>query len=900
MSKVLDRIFKPKSIAAIGVTDKQGTVGYAIMENLLSGGFNGKVFPVNPKRDTVHGVKSYNSVKSIKEPVDLAVIATPAKTVPGVVKECGEAGVGGIVIISAGFKEAGEEGERMFEEILATAKKYGMRIIGPNCLGFITPAMGLNASFATKMALPGSIAFISQSGALCTSILDWSIDQNVGFSHFVSIGSMVDVGFHDLIDYFGADNQTSCILIYMESLTNVRRFMSAARAFARYKPIIVLKAGKSLEGAKATLSHTGSLAGNDSAFDAAFKRAGIIRVDSIAQLFHSAQALAMQPRPASNRLAILTNAGGPGVLATDFLVSYGGQLAKLSDKSMRALNEFLPSAWSHSNPVDTLGDVSAEDYSKAFQVCQADENVDAILAICVTQAVTSPTDIAAVLSKVAYRSHKPVFAVWMGERDVFEGREILERAHIPNYRYPESAVDVFLKMYHYFRHLQLLYETPPTIPHRFVPQKQKAVNLIQKVLKDGRKQLTEEEGKELLSYYEIPLSPHKVAKTLDDAAKYAEEIGFPIVMKIASPDIGHKTEAGGVVLNIKSTEEAAIAFNQIIESAQKFDPQARIQGVLVEKMVSKKFELLIGAKKDPLFGPVIAFGWGGVTVEVLKDINLGLPPLNMALAQRIIEKTKIYKLLQGFRGMEGVDMDSLKFLLVKFSYLLMDFPEIQEIDINPFVMDSKGGVVLDAHVVLDPTVERPKEFTYNHLVISPYPEQYIREFTMRNGEKVLLRPIRPEDEPMEAEMFQNLSSQSIYFRFFGYIPQVNHKFLIRFTQIDYDREMAIIAELDKDGKKQMLGVVRLISDTWDESAEFAIVVADPWQRNGLGRELMDFMLSIAKTRNLKKITADVLITNRLMLQMFERRGFKIAHGNNGSYQVELNLELEAQELETIS
>jgi acetyltransferase len=890
MVRQLDSIFKPKVIACIGATDKEDSVGYAVIHNLLTGGFEGQVYPVNPKYKTVHGIPAYKSVKKIPKRADLAVIVTPSRTVPDIVQECGEAGVGGLLIISAGFKEAGEEGMAMLDRITEICRKYGMRIIGPNCLGFINPTMGINASFATKMANKGNIAFISQSGALCTSILDWSTTQNVGFSHFVSIGSMVDVGFAELIDYFGMDNATSSILIYMETLKDARKFMSAARAFARSKPIIILKAGKSAEGGQAAMSHTGSIAGNDAAFDAAFQRAGIIRVDTIAQLFNCAQALAMQPRPQGNRLAIVTNAGGPGVLATDYLSTYGGKLAQLSDSTLEQLNAFLPASWSHGNPVDVLGDASAETYRKAMEICQADEHVDGILVILTTQAVTSPTEAALQVVEAAKNTRKPVLAVWMGEADVAEGREVLEAGKIPNYRYPESATDVFLKMWQYSRNLDLLYETPAEAPSQFTPRKDAAWRIIRRALSENRNALSEIEAKELLSCYAIPVGQRKLAGSPEEAADFAQAIGFPVAMKIVSPDALHKTEVGGVKLNISTREQAQQTYQDIISSLRQHVPDAHIEGVLIEQMVRKNFELLIGAKKDPIFGPVIAFGQGGTAVEIYKDMQLGLPPLNMRLARRIIEGTKIYPLLQGYRNMPGVNLEELSFVLTKFAHLVTDFPEISEIDINPYAADDQSGIVLDARILLNEFVPRRKGHPHDHLVISPYPGKYTKHISLRNGMEATLRPIRPEDEPMETQMINNLSTETLYFRFFGYVPRVSHDFLTRFTHIDYDREMAIVAEIEEQGQKKMIGVVRIIADAWGESAEYAIVVADAWQNLELGGNMTDYILEVARDKGIKKVYASMLATNKRMIHMFEKRGFKISREDFETCRAELNLE----------
>lgn len=887
MISQFNKIFQPKTIAAIGASNKEGSVGYALMKNLLADTFKGSIYPVNIKHAKVHGKQAYARIADLPKKADLAVIATPARTVPKLVKECGEAGVKGIVIISAGFKEAGLEGQKEYNKILKIARKYNIRIIGPNCVGIINPNWGLNASFATRMPLPGKIALISQSGAICTSILDWSVEQNVGFSHFISVGSMVDVDFADLIDYLGSDPNTSCILIYMESMSNARRFMSAARAYARHKPIIVLKAGKSEAGAKAAASHTGALAGNDAVFDAAFKRAGIIRVNTIAQLFNMAEAIAMQDLPRDNRLAIVTNAGGPAVLATDCLMANGGELSKLSPNSFKQLNSFLSPHWSHGNPIDILGDSTAATYKQALEICIKDDEVDAILAILSPQSMTNPEDVARVLVELNQTTPKTIFASWMGEQAVASARDILEEGNIPNYRYPESAIEVFLKMVQYSKNLQLLYETPPSLPENIRVQKTKATHFIKNILAQGQTQLKEWQGKQLLSYYDIPVAANRIAFSAEQAADFAEEIGCPVVMKIISPDIAHKTDVGGVILNIPSPEAAAEAYQTILKNVKIHKASASIEGILVEKMIKKRYELLIGAKKDPIFGPVVVFGRGGVETEIYKDVNMGLPPLNRMLAKHIIDGTKVAKLLKGFRGLPAVNMVKLETLLVKFSYLVMDFPEISEIDINPFLMDETGGIAVDAHIVLDKNAKNIRP--YSHLSIPPYPEAFTKKIQLKNGQAVTLRSIRPEDEPLEAAMFQCLSKQTIYQRFFRYFKQPSHDLLSRFTNIDYDREIAIIAEIETADTKKMIGVVRLVADAWNEKAEYAIVVADDWQGKGLGNQLTDFILSIAKERKIQTIYADVLKGNTGMMNIFLKRGFEIKTADISSIYLELHL-----------
>jgi acetyltransferase len=886
----MDKIFNPQTVAVIGATNKVGSVGYALIKNLVGSGFPGTIYPVNFKAKSVYGVRSYSSVSAIRDEIDLAVIATPAPTVPDIIRECAEYGVGGVVIISAGFSEAGEKGKQMSAEILKIAKESKMRIIGPNCLGFIKPSLNLNVSFASKMAKPGKIAFISQSGALCTAILDWSVEQNVGFSHFVSIGSMIDVGFDDLIDYFGHDPNTNSIVIYMESLSNAKKFMSAARAFARNKPIIVLKAGKSAAGAKVALSHTGTLAGNDMAFDAAFNRAGVIRVNTIDQLFNAAQALSKQKRPTGNRLAIVTNAGGPGVLATDHLISHGGKLAELSEDSMKTLNSNLPAMWSHGNPIDVLGDADAERYGAAISTCLNDDNVDALLTIVTPQSMTDPKSIAEKLVELAAKTKKTMLASWMGAADVQTGMEVLEASNIPVFSIPEQAVNTFMNMHKYSENIKSLYETPSSVPHQFQPDYKKNKALVNRVIADNRLVFTEDEAKEMMVNYQIPVPQQEVVNSRDQVAECLERIPLPVVMKIVSSDITHKTDSGGVKLNIKSVEEAEAAFDSIISSCSAAYPDANIQGVLIEEMINKKYELIIGSKKDPIFGPIILFGMGGVAVNVFKDMSVGLPPLNMSLAMKMIEKTKIYELLKGYRGMEAMDITSIQFLLYKFAYLVMDFPEIKEIDINPFSIDAEGGMVLDAKIILDEDVVGKKVKPYSHLVISPYPKEYVSEAVLRDGRKVVIRPILPEDEPMEAVMFSKMSKQTQYFRFFGFIREITHEMLTRYTQIDYDREIALIAEVEENGEKMMAGVVRIVADSEGDNAEFAIVVADPWQGQGLGNIFTEKIMEIARERKIKKVYATVLKANSVMVHMFRKRGFTITSQDIESNYAELILD----------
>jgi acetyltransferase len=885
----LDKLFKPTTIAVIGASDEKGSVGHSLMDNLINSDYDGIVYPVNIKRESVHSIKAYDSVAEIPDQIDLAIIATPAKTVPTIVKNCGEAGVAGIVIISAGFSEIGAHGTKLMDEILKIARKYEMRVLGPNCLGFMRPDIHLNATFASQMALPGKLAFISQSGALGTAILDWSIKNNVGFKYFVSIGSMVDLSFGDLIDYFGQDPEVSSVLIYMESIKNARHFMSASRAFSRQKPIIVLKVGRTSEGAQAAKSHTGSMTGNDAIFNAAFERAGIIRVDTVVGLFHTAKALAMQPHPKGNKMTVITNAGGPGIIATDTLVFSGGSLAKLNKSSIYKLDKFLPSAWSRGNPIDILGDATSETYRKTLEVCLEDKSTDSILIILTPQAMTDPEAVAKEVIKLSGKSDKTILATWMGGYSVQRGREILEKGNIPVYRQPEDAIRCFMNIVRYSQNLESLYETPATIPHAFEPNQEANKLIIDYAIRKGRDTLTEAEAKEILKNYDIPINKNGIAKSAVEAAKISSKLGFPVVMKILSPDIMHKTDVGGVKLNIKSEAEAKEKFTDIMNSVRQKEPEAQIDGVFIEPMMKKRYEILIGCKRDPIFGPAIVFGMGGVAVEVFKDTKIGLPPLNMALSMKMIEDTKVYKLLKGYRGMPGVDISALQFLLYKFSYLLADFPEIKEVDINPFAIDEYGGIVLDAKVVLDKTIRTKDLKPYSHLVISPYPKEYISEFKLNDKTKVIIRPIKPEDEPLEGEMFTTFSKETERHRFFGEIKEITHELLQRYTQIDYGREMALIALVNKNKGQKMIGVVRLIGDPFGEKAEFAIVVGDPWQKQGLGSHFTDLILKVAGDKGYRKVFAKYYSDNDAMEKIFTSRNFKISKIDNKTKYAELKL-----------
>jgi len=892
----LDKIFNPQSVAIVGASDEEGTVGYALMKNFTEHGFEGKIYPINIRKTEIQGLKAYQTVEQIPEPVDLAVIATPAKTVPDIVEQCGKMGIKGIIIISAGFKEIGAEGKALEDKITEIKNKYKLRIIGPNCLGIIRPSINLNATFISKTPKPGNIAFISQSGALGSALLDVAIHENIGFSNFVSVGSMIDVDFGDLIDYFGTDPKTRSILMYIEGLTDARKFLSAARHFARTKPIIVVKAGKYTESAKAAASHTGSLTGEDNIYDAAFKRAGIVRVDEIADLFNSAEVLGMQPLPKGPNLAIITNAGGPGVMATDALIAKGGQLAKLSQKTMETLGTILPHYWSRDNPIDILGDAKADRYKAVVEACLNDENVDGILIIYTAQAVAEPVEIAKsiieLIKSEAYHN-KTIVTSFMGYGAVEEANRIFSQNSIPTYSTPEQAVKTYMYMYQYKSNLELLYQTPEELPVGITPPKRPLMVIMRNVANEGREILNEAEAKIFLEYYNFPVVKTKTARTPDEAANIAQQIGYPVVLKILSPQIVHKTDAGGVALDINSQTELREAYDRIVQRAKDYSPEAEILGVTVQKMVKKRgYEVIIGSKTDPLFGPVILFGMGGVGVELFKDFAVGLPPLNQTLVRRIMEETKVYQLLKGYRNVPPANLKLLDEIMVLFSQMLFDFPQLKEVDINPLFIDEKEAYAFDARIVIDRKKVFEKLEPHEHLVITPYPKKYETMWKLRDGRTVLLRPIKPEDEPLWLEMFQNFSEESIRYRFFQIIKDTPHETRVRYCNIDYDREIAIVPELTEDGKRKILGVVRVGIEPDGKAGEIAFIVADPWQGLGLGTKLVDYAIEICKDMKLETLYAIMLVDNYRTISLMKKMGFTITYMEDGPVRGTLNLKEE--------
>ncbi|MGA2990399.1 MAG: bifunctional acetate--CoA ligase family protein/GNAT family N-acetyltransferase [Candidatus Korobacteraceae bacterium] len=872
----LDPIFKPKSVALIGASERAGSVGRNVLWNLLSSPFGGTLYPVNPKRSNILGIRTYPTLKDVPEIVDLVVLTTPAESCPALIKEAVELGVPAAIIISAGFKEVGEHGKKLEAEIMDTIRGK-MRLIGPNCLGVMNPLMGLNATFATTIARPGNVAFISQSGALCTAVLDWSLKENVGFSSFVSIGSMLDVNWGDLIDYFGNDPRTNSIVIYMESIGDARSFLSAAREVSLNKPIIVIKAGRTAAAAKAAASHTGSLTGSDDVLEAAFRRTGVLRINSIGDIFYVTDVLAKQARPKGNRLCIITNAGGPGVLSTDALIFDGGELAELSPQTMEEFNKILPAAWSHNNPVDILGDAEPERYAKALEIASKDPNIDGMLIVLTPQGMTNPTLIAEHLRPFA-KGTKPVLASWMGGNDVQAGIDILNQAGIPTFAFPDTATRAFNYMWKYSYNLKGIYETPELGSSDVCPDRSQAAELIQAVRKSGRTILTEYESKKLLEAYCIPTVPTEIAASKQEAVAIASRMGYPIVLKLYSLTITHKTDVGGVVLNLRNAAEVENAFDGIKRAVSEKMGAEHFQGVTVQPMAKLDgYEIILGSSLDPQFGPVLLFGTGGQLVEVFKDKSLALPPLNTTLALRMMEQTRIFKALKGVRGRKPVDLLKLETLMVRFSELVVEQPWIKEIDINPLLASPERLLALDARVVVHGL--EVSEDNLPRTAIRPYPVQYVSTWKMKDGEEVVIRPIRPEDEPLIVDFHKMLSERSIYMRYFQPLKlslRTAHERLTRICFNDYNREMALVAERKKpEGGTEIISVARMSKLHGRNEAELAVIVRDEFQAKGLGTELYRRMVAIAKDEKLARVISVMLGENREMRSMVTKLGFQV-------------------------
>lgn len=871
----LDKIFKPRRVALIGIGREPADLGKRVLANLLGGGFRGIVYPVSAEVESVSGVPTYPDLQSLPRTPDLGVICSPAQDVQQAVRDCGEAGILGVVILSGGFRESGPEGLQREEQLAAVAARYrNMRIIGPNSLGVIVPELGLNASQAVAIPRKGHLAFISQSHSLSNAILEWAADAGVGFSLFASLGNNMDAGYGDLIDYLGTDPSTRAIILYVQSIRHARRFMSAARSFACSKPIVAYKSGRFERSARVALSHTGTIAGEDAVYSAVFERAGIVRVTELDDIFDVAEILASQRLPEGPRLAIVGNAGGPAIIAADALLSRKGELATLDDDTVAQLNATLPDGWSHGNPVDLHDDAGPQRYAAALEILRKDRNVDAILVIFTHHPLVDFRAVAEALVKVTQTSGKPVFAAWMGGSDARKMIRYLNHADVPAHATPEQAIRAFLHLVSYAHNLQSLYETPREVPIRFPGSRQKFARRFHNMLQQ-RASLSESEAKMLLKAYDIPVCDTCVVHSADEAVKAAGEIGYPVVLKLCSPEILHKIDIGGVALGLQDERALRDAFARMQEVVRCRGLEERCSGATLQRMVecAQGLEMILGATKDPTFGPVIIVGLGGVATDIYRDHAIGLPPLNERLARRMLESLGCWPMLEGYRGRPPVAVDKLIEVMIRFSCLVADYPEIQEFDVNPLLASSEGVIALDALALLDRQARWHADERYEHLAIRPYPEQFTRRRQLRDGTEILLRPIRPEDEPLWHKLVASSSPESIRFRFRSIFKHSNHEMAVRHCMIDYERDLALVVETGSGEQRQLIGVAQLMTDLNHQTAEYAVIVPDPWQGKGVGALLLDYCLEVAARWGISEVIAETDPANVRMLSMFRRRGF---------------------------
>jgi len=870
----LSRFFSPRAVAIVGASERPDSVGHRLLLNMQEAGFKGGMYPVNPKHETLLGYKVYRDIQSIPEDLDLAVIATPAATVPGIMRQCGDKGVGCVIIISAGFGELGAEGRRLQQEMLDIAHHYGIRIIGPNCLGVIRPSGYLNATFGEGPVKDGNLALLSQSGAVCTAILDWAQANDIGFSTVVSMGGAADIDFGEVLDYLALDTQTTGILMYVEGVRDARRFLSGLKVAARLKPVILIKSGRHEAGSKAAMSHTGALVGGDNVFDAAIERAGVVRVYSIAELFSAARILANNYTVKQARLAIITNAGGPGVMSTDRAGDVGVAMAELSSASIDALDQALPAHWSHGNPIDILGDATAERYQKALEICLEDPHVDGVLVILTPQAMTHPTQIAQCVIEAAKTSGKPVLASWTGGAKVEEGRDLFENTSVAHFDTPEVAVDAFSFLADYHNNQILLKQIPSISEELPAPDVDGARLIIERVLAEGRQVLTTQESKAILAAFHIPVTQTIKVANAKDAMIAAESMGFPVVLKVNMAEFSHKTDIGGVRLNIRNVPELSKSFADMETAIRREHPEINEVGMTVEPMYRSASgrELMIGVVRDPVFGPAISFGLGGTLVEILQDRAVALPPLNAYMAERLIAKTKAAKYLAAFRQLPPANRKALVEVLLNISVMVSELPEVLELDINPLFADAHGVVAVDARIKAQLSHQL---MPYSHMAIHPYPHELTEHYQLANGTRITIRPIRPEDADLEKDFVHRLSERSKYFRFMQALQELTPEMIVRFTQIDYDREMAFIAVSEQETPAKEYGVGRYIVNPDGRSIEFALVVSDDCQCKGIGTRLMKALMRTAKFKGISFIEGEVLAVNKAMLSFVGKLGFSI-------------------------
>ncbi len=885
----LDRLFKPSSIAVIGASNRPLSVGHTVMHNLLAGGFEGAIMPVNPKHRAVAGVLAYADVAELPIAPDLAVICTPAATVPGLIKALGDRGTRAVVVLSAGLREGHDEnGQPLTLSMLQAARPHLLRIVGPNCLGFLSSELGINAGFAPGGMRKGDIAFIAQSGAIASAVLNWASHRGIGFSHFISIGDAADVDAGDLLDYLGSDPGTRSILLYLEQITSARKFMSAARAAARNKPVIVIKAGREAEGAAAAASHTGALAGADEVYDAAIRRAGMLRVDSIQDLFNAAETLGRgRPKP-GDPLTVITNGGGAGVMTADALAAHGGSLTRLAEETRQQLDAALPANWSGANPIDIIGDAPVARYVAALKAVLADPTPQTLLLIYAPTAIVDAAEIARAVAPIIREARHSVLTCWMGGEAVIEAREVCAAEGIPAFETPEAAVAAHMQMATFRQNQEALMETPASIPEDFTANPTAARVIIDEAVASGRELLTEPQAKAILAGYGLPVVETRIARSAEHAGTLARELGLPVALKILSPDITHKSDVGGVVLDLETDSAVVQAADAMRQRLSQLLPEAELTGFSVQRMARRPgaFELIVGARNDPVFGPVVLFGEGGTAVEVIADRSVGLPPLNMALAKRLIAGTRISKLLKGYRNRPGVNEEALALALIKVAHLITDLPEVVELDINPLIADASDVLALDARI----RVQQAEQSGADRLSIRPYPKELEETISVKDR-NVLLRPIRPEDEPQHHEFISRLEPDDIRFRFFSSLRSLPHSQMARFTQIDFEREMAFIATAPNgDGKDETLGVVRIGTDPDNEKAEFAIVVRSDLKGQGLGAALLDKMIAYCRARGTAQLVGEVLAQNSPMLGLAKSRGFAQHRGEDAD-TVEVRLDL---------
>ena len=870
----LNHFFTPKSVAIVGASERPESVGYRILLNMQEAKFQGGLYPVNNKRDQILGLKAYPDLHTVPQELDLVVISTPAPSVPDIMRQCGEKGVHCVIIITAGFGELGEEGKKLQQEVLDIAHRYSIRIIGPNCLGVVRPSGFLNATFGDGVVKDGNLALLSQSGAVCTAILDWAKSQDIGFSTVVSMGGAADIDFGEVLDYLATDTKTTGILMYVEGIRDARRFLSGLKAAARLKPVILIKSGRHEAGVKAAMSHTGAMVGGDNVFDAAIARAGVVRAYSITELFSAARVLANNYAVNEDRLAIITNAGGPGVMSTDRAEDVGIKMAELSDASLTALDAVLPVHWSHANPVDILGDATSERYQQSLEICLKDENIDGVLVILTPQAMTDPTQVAQCIIDGAKHSKKPVLAAWTGGVKVQAGRELFANSNVAHFSTPEVAVDAFGFLANYAQNQILLKQIPSPSDEKVMPDVTGARLIIERVLAEGRDVLTAQEAKAILAAFHIPVNQTVKVSSAKDAMIAGETLGFPVVLKINMPEFSHKSDIGGVRLNINSVQDIARHFTEMEQAIKRKYPDIHEVGMTVETMFKSASgrELMIGVVRDPVFGPAISFGLGGTMVEILKDNAVALPPLNEYMVEQMIAKTKAAKYLNAFRDLPPANKKALVDVLLNISDMVSELPEILELDINPLIVDAHGAIAVDARIKAQSSHQLSR---YAHMAIHPYPHELTQHYSTPSGINVTVRPIRPEDAKMETDFVSRLSEQTKYFRYHRALQELTPEMLVRFTQIDYDREMAFVAVSDDPTLPNELGVGRYRVNPDGHSVEFSLVVADDCQHLGIGSKLMRTLMQSAKEKGMLFFEAEVLSSNEPALAMLHKLGFSI-------------------------